>query len=786
MPHALRSLAKARGFTAVAVLIVALGIGAATAMFSTVDALVLRPIALPQPDRLVAIYETNLPRNLPWFSCSYPNYIDWRERSQNWEALAAMGGAAMNLTGGDAEPEFLYGITLTANFLPMLGVQPMLGRNFLPEEDQPGRNRVALVSHDFWQRRFGGAPNVIGQTLQLNGTPHTIVGVLPADAFFPGHLEVAVPMGADLAKERRSNHEISVFGRLKPGVTVDQAEAELKTIAAQIERSLPESEKGWSTRLIPLMNDLFAPELRAGLLLLLAAVGLLLLITCANLSNLLLVRATSRAYELAVRTALGATRAQIARQIVVESLLVTGTGGALGVLLSLWAVDTLQTLPLPRAGEITVDLRVLAVACAATLLTGLASALGPALRAARAQPQDALKGRSPRSGHRSRWRDAMVVAQLAISLALLVGATLLGRSFARLLDVQPGFNPAQVLAVSLRPADNERAAAFYERLTARVASLPGVTAAGVISSLPLTEGNTSNNLYPVGPSVLPPDTSVQCSWRLVGGGYFDAMQIPLLRGRTHAELPPEQAAQSIVLSASLARALFGDADPVGRQVANIRPDGQRLTVIGIVGDVRSQRLGIDAAPTFYWSMHRFIYGPMHLVVRSSGELDPLLPAVRAAVKELDPNVPVFRVRTLEQIRAASLEHEHFILTALGAFTAMALLLCALGIYGVSTFMVQQRTPEFGIRLALGAQARDIFRLVLGHGAGLIALGTLLGFAGALAMSRLLTAQLYGVDAHDVTSYALAALALAAVALGAAFLPARRATKVNPLTALRAE
>lgn len=782
--HALRSLIKSPGFTAVAVLIVALGIGAATTMFSVVNTLVLRPIAVPEPERLVAVYETNLARNVPWFSCSYANYADWRDRAQSWQSLAAVGGSAMNLTGG-GEPEFIYGVTLTANFLRTLGQAPALGRDFLEEEDRPGRNQVAIISHGFWQRRFGGRPEAVGGTLTINGTSHTVVGVMAADAFFPGEFEIGIPMGADLAREDRTNHEISVYGRLKAGVTIEQADAELRAIAARIEAAHPDGERGWSTQLVPLMRDLFAPELRTGLLVLLGAVGLLLLIVCANLSNLLLVRASARAHELAIRTALGASRVQVIRGIVTESVMVTAAGGLLGIVLSLWAVDLMHALPLPRAGEISVDWRVLSLAVAATLMAGLLSGLGPALKAARARPQEALKGCAPRSGRRSRLRDTMVVAQLALSLTLLVGAALLGRSFFRLLQVNPGFDSGNTLTVSLRPADSDRAAQFYEQLTQRIGALPGVSQVGAISALPLTEGNTSLNVFPRGESLVPTGESVQSSWRLVDGGYFDAMRIPLLRGRTFAGLSPDEARRSVVISASLGRALWGDADPVGRQ---LDPGGNRrfLTVIGVVGDVRSQKLGASAAPTFYWSMHRFIYGPMHVVVRSSGDLAPLLPAIRATVKEIDPTVPLFRVRTLEQLRATNLDHERLLVSLLGGFTASALLLAALGTYGVIAFTVQQRTQEIGIRLAIGAQAGDILRLVIGQGFRLVALGAVFGLAGALIAARLLSTMLYETGATDPLSYLAATAVLALAALIAALLPALRATKVDPMVALRAE
>jgi putative ABC transport system permease protein len=395
-----------------------------------------------------------------------------------------------------------------------------------------------------------------------------------------------------------------------------------------------------------------------------------------------------------------------------------------------------------------------------------------------------LKSHGSRSGHRSRLRDSMVVAQLAISLTLLVGAMLLGRSFLRLLQVHPGFNTENVLTVSLRPENNERAVSFYERVTERITALPGVSSVGLINLLPLAGGDTMNPIFPVGPSVLPAGESIQASWRLVGGDYFGAMQIPLGRGRPLAGLSPDEARPSVVLSASFARMLFGDADPIGRQVDSLRVGGDRLTVIGVVGDVRGQNLGTKPTPTFYWSMYRFLYGPMHLVVRSNSDTALLLPAIRAAIKEIDPTVPVFRVRTLEQLRATSLEQERLILSLLGGFTGVALLLAALGIYGVIAFTVQQRTREIGIRIAVGAQAGNILRLVLGQGFRLVALGVILGLAGALAAARLLSAMLYETGTADPLSHFVGTVVLALAALGASFAPARRATRIDPIVALR--
>lgn len=789
---ALRQFVHSPGFTAVAVLIVALGIGATTAMFSAVNALVIRPIALPESDRLAVVYETNLPLQISRFTASSPNYRDWCERSRSWESLAAADDNAMNLTGLDGA-EMVYVLNVTPNLLGTFGLSTLLGRGFAEEEGHPSRNHVAIISHGFWQRRLGGSPDAIKQSLTLDGASYAIVGVLPAGAFLPGDQEILIPIEAQSGGDRRREHRLTVYGRLKSGVTLGRADAEMKTLASQLYSEFPGSDRDWSTGTTPLARDVVGGDLRTALFVLLGAVALLLLIACANLSNLLLVRASARAHELAIRIALGASRMAVIRQIVTESVVVTAVGGALGILISLWAVDAMRSLPLPRAGEISLDLRVLTTALVATILTAVFAGLAPAFKAAHTQPQGALKSRGPRGSHHSRLRDAMVVVQLAISLTLLVGAALLGRSFLHLLQVNPGFNPENVLTLSLRLQSNERALQFYERVTERVAALPGVSNVGLIHLLPFAGGDTMNPVFPVGGSPLPAGKPFQASWRLIDGDLFGALQIPLLRGRTLAGMPADEARRSVVLSASLTKILFGDADPIGRQLTSPDANGDRLTVVGVVADVRSRSLGSDAVPTFYWSMHRFLWGTTRLVVRASDVSAParfqvqnLLPSIRAAIKEIDPSVPVFHVQTLEERRSASLEQPRLILSLLVGFSVASLLLAALGAYGVVEFAMQQRTREFGLRLAVGAKAADILRLVVGQGVRLVALAVVLGLAGAFAASRLLSSLLYANGPFDVPSYLVASLVLAGAALAASYLPARRATRLDPMVALRAE
>ncbi|PTY04214.1 hypothetical protein DB347_20165 [Opitutaceae bacterium EW11] len=784
---ACRQLTKSPGFTLIAIVVVALGIGAATAMFSAVNALVLRPVALPEAERLAVIYEANLPRQIQRFAVSYPNYCDWRSRNTNWVSLAAMTDRSMSYTGGSGEPELVNVHVMTANLLSTLGLEPAVGRGFLEEEDRPGHNQVAILSHGFWQRHFGGRPDAVGQSVTLGGTRYTIVGVMPADAFFPGNLEIAIPLrDEDRTTDRRYEHVLAVYGRVKASYTREQAEAELKAIAAQLYSEYSDSDRDWSIEAVPLSKVVVGPEVSTRLYLLLGAVGLLLLITCANLSNLLLVRASARAHELAIRAALGAGRWRIVRQLVIESFIITGIGGLFGILLSLWAVAGMRTANLPRATEISVDVRVLLAACGITLLVGFLAGLSPALKTtSHADPQEALKQKSARAGSHARTRNALVVAQLGLSLSLLVGAAVFIRNFWRLTHVNPGFAVEQVLTASLQPGDRPSAVSFYEAVAAQVGALPNVTRVGLISSLPLTGGNTSNNVFPVGPTPLPPGKSIQSSWRLVDGGYFDAMRIPLLRGRTFSGLSPDEARNAVVLSASLAKLLFGDENPIGREIEQLRVGGDRLTVIGTVGDVL-ERLDAEPTPTFYWSMHRFLYGPMQLVVRTTGSTAPLAAAVRSVVKKADSSVPVFGIRTLQDLRSDNLSRERMITGILGGFAAAALALASLGTYGVVAFSVQQRTREIGVRIAIGAQTGDILRLVLGQGFRLVLLGGIVGIAGALAATRLFAALLYQSGTSDPLSYLVSVGVLALAALAAAFLPAWRATRVSPLDALRAE
>ncbi|HVU33945.1 MAG TPA: ABC transporter permease [Opitutaceae bacterium] len=782
MRHALRHLLKSRSYAGAAMLVVAIGVGAVTSIFSAVNAVVLRPPSLPDPERLVAVYETNPGRNIAYFSCAYRNYVDWRARTHSWANLAAIGERTMNLTG-TGEPEVINVRPMSASLLPTLGLTPVLGRNFLASEDLPGRGRVAIISTALWRERFGGRDTVIGQTLTLDGLPYEIIGVVDPGAAFPGEFEIGVPMAIDPATARRMEHDVAVFGRLRPGVSVLQADAELKAVAAAIWRENPESDQGWSVRLVPYATNLVGASARQALFLLLGAVGVLLLIACANLSNLIVAQTSVRSHEIAVRIALGATRGRVVRHLIGEALLLTIAGGLGGLLLSWWIVGALHHIPFPRAGEISLDYRVLAVAALATVLTGLLASAGPAFAASRTDPRGALKGRTPELAGQLRGRDALVVTQIALALMLFIGATLLARSFWRMVRANPGFDVQRVMTCVLRPTVNTQT--FYDALESQVSSLPEVVATGLVSSAPLSGQNTSLNIFPDAPNLLGQGMSAQADWRLADGGYFAALGIPVISGRTFAGLRSDVARDAVVISASLARTLWGNTDVIGRRV-DPGGHGRWLTVIGVVGDVHSANIATATVPTFYYSRYRFEYGPMTLVTRTRGAEAPLLAAIRESVKRIDPTVPLYHVRTMEDLRDKSLMQPRMLMVLLGAFAATALLLATIGTYAVIGFMVQKRTGEMGIRMALGADAMDIFRLILGRGAKLALIGVTMGSAGALLATRALGAFLFQTPRTDVASFALGIATIVLAALAAAFIPARHAARVDPCVALRTE
>jgi putative ABC transport system permease protein len=794
--YALRQLAKAPGFTAAALLTLALGIGACTAIFSVVNSVLLRPLPYPESDRLVVLRETNPPK-FPEFSVAPGHYFAWQKQSQSFASLASSRGSPYNLTGL-GEPVRVRGERITANYFPTLREQPALGRGFLPEEDAPGKDQVVILTHGFWQRQLGGRAEVLNQTIQLNGQAFTVVGIM-RQGFAPNsRTEIFTPAAFE-AKEHENygGHYIRVLGRLKPGVTLAQAQAEMSTIADGLARQFPDSSQGWGVKVTPML-DATLGDVRPTLFALLGAVGFLLLIACANVANLLLARATARAREIAVRAALGAGRWRIIRQLITESVLLAVLGGLLGMLVAQWGVSALLSLApdsLPRAKEIAVDGRAFAFSCALALITGVLFGLVPAFHATRVDLADTLKegGRgSSEGGHRHRLRSALVIAEVAIALVLLVGAGLLVRSFARLQEVNPGFRPQGALAVSVslppkRYPDDAKQAAFAEQAIARLAALPGVTSVGMSSVVPFSGSDINYGFKIDGRPPVPPQDMPSIVYYAVSPDYFKAMGIPLLRGRVFDARDRAGALPVAIVGESLVKKHFPGEDPIGKRIHVTNGPETWRQIVGVVGDVRHYRLDDDGGnPQFYEPFAQRPDDSLTFVVRAAGPTAALPAASRAAIYAVDSDQPIASMEPLTKWVDQSIARQRFAMFLFAVFSAVALLLAAVGIYGVMAYSVGQRRGEMGIRMALGAQRGDVLGLILRQSARLIALGLAAGLAGAFLLTRLLATMLYGVSARDPATFAAIAALLAVVAAVACLLPAHRATKVDPMTALRAE
>jgi putative ABC transport system permease protein len=792
--YATRRLLKSPGFTLVAVGALALGIGANTAIFSVVNTVLLRPLPYPAPEQLVQLWESRPQQNMPRSEIAPHEFLAWADQCQSFQRLAATDVAEYNLTGR-GEPERVTGALVTAGYLPLLGVAPAHGRGFLEEEDRPGSDNVVVLGHELWRSRFNSDPSVVGQSVSLDGVACNVVGVLPRGFRLPGDASLARPIafsGEDRA--RPGNHFLNVFGRLKEGVTLAQAEAEMAAAAARVEQSLGGANVGHQVAVVSLHEQVVGGA-RTSLLVLLGAVALVLLIACANVANLLLARAAARRREVAVRAALGASRWRIVRQLLAESLLLSGLGGALGLLLAVWGVDLLVGLDpagVQRAGEVALDWRVLAFTFGLSLLTGLLFGLAPALQASKTDFVESLKegGRSGQGLARSRLRGALVVGEVALTLVLLVGAGLLLKSFGRLLAVDPGLDPRNVLTmdVALPPAkyaEPQRITAFYERLLQEAAALPGVQAAGAVSVLPLAGDDNSNFVQIEGRAPLPPGQALRAGRRNVTADYFRALAIPVRRGRAFTPADTAEAQRVLVINEAMARSFFAGEDPVGKRVRT-GDKSPWVEVVGVVGDVRHRGLDVDTRPEMFFPQLQTPSRRMTLVVRAAGDPEALAGPLRERVRDIDRDQPVGNVKTMESWLSESVASRRFSAALLGVFAALAAGLAALGLYGVVSYSVAQRTHEIGLRMALGAQGRDVLRLVIGQGMALTLVGTAVGVAAALALTRVMSGLLFGVGATDAGVFVTVPLLLAAVALLACYFPARRATKVDPMVALHYE
>jgi putative ABC transport system permease protein len=795
-----RMLLKQPGFTLVAVVTLGLGIGATTTVFSTVDALILRPFNFARQERLIVVWEQNLAVGNVRGAVAPGNFTDWREQNQTCEQLVAIEQHYFDLTDGD-QPERFPGSRVTAGFFDVLGVRAAYGRTFLPEEHEAGRERVVVLKHEFWRQRFAADPSLVGRTLTLNGKAHTVVGVMPPGFNYPyrsGQLWTPLLFDQQM-RTNRGGHFLEVVGLLKPGVSVAQAQADLREIAGRAGRQFPATNSGRNALVVSLTADAVRGTAVAMPTMVGAAI-LVLLIACANVANLLLARALSRRREIAVRLALGAGRWRLLRQLLTESLLLAGLGGALGLLLSVWLVDALaRGIPadfaqfIPGWDHFGINRTALAFTLLASALAGVLFGLAPAWQAAQTNVNEALKegGQGAAgAGARHRLRGALVVTEVALSLVLLTGAALLMRSFVNLLNADLGITPENVLAlqVALPRADYKEESQrrdFYARLLSRVEHLPGVTAVGATNIVPLS-GTGSNSLIfqIVGQPAFPEGREPFTQHRVATPGYFAAIGTALRQGRLFTERDDAQAPPVVLVNEAMARRFFPGREPVGGRLKFGGGERETLEIVGVVADVKNDDLEERADPAVYVPYAQQPWGTMNLIVRAPQEPAHLAAAVRGEVRALDRHVPVSQVKTLRRMIDERASPKRVLTWTLGVFAAVALLLAAMGIYAVMSYAVSQRTPEIGLRLALGARGPDILWLVIRQGLRLTLTGVAIGLAGALALTRALSFFLYGVTATDPLTFTGAALLLAGVALVACWIPARRATRVDPMIALR--
>jgi putative ABC transport system permease protein len=793
--YGFRSLLKRPGFTLIALVALALGIGANTAIFSLVNAVVLRPLPYPDPDRLVWGWG-NVRNGTNRASVPPADFLDYREQNKTFENLAATLAIplALNITG-NGDPERLSASGVTGNYFQTFGLTPVLGRGFTLENEKTGQDQVAILSYELWQRRFGGDAGIIDKSIVLNGKASQVIGVMGRDVSFPQAAELWVPLNFDSDPEmkQRQAHFMRPVGRLKPGVSLSQAQADLDVIAAQLEKSFPASNTGWNLRLVSLRDQLIGGS-RTYVFILFGAVGLVLLIACANVANLLLVRAAARQKEIALRTALGAGRLRIIRQMITESVLLAIIGGALGALLARAGVDLLVTLnqgAIPRTANVRVDATVLLFTFLISLATGLLFGLVPAVRTLNVNLIESLKEGVRGGGEgslRNRTRSLLVVGESALAVMLLIAAGLLVRSLIALQNVNPGFDANNVLTMRLDLARNkyntaDKTANFLTELQTRVSNLPGVETVGLITELPLS-GQPNDMPFTVeGRPPLPPDQSLGADWRRVNQNYFNALRIPLLRGRNFTEQEVRQGDKVAVVSQQLVAQVFPNEDPLGKRLV-LGIGDTPYEIVGVAGDILHRSMAGQAVPTMYFPSATT--GFSNLVIRTKTDPLSVAGAVRKEIQTIDPEQPVAAVRPMTALIDASVSAQRNGTTLLGLFAALAMVLAATGIYGVMSYTVAQRTHEIGVRMALGARRLDVLKLVIRQGMLLAVIGVALGLAGAYLLTRVMTTLLFQVTARDPVTFTVVAVLLLAVAFLACIVPALRATKVDPLIALRYE
>ena len=800
--YALRKLSRTPGFTAIAAFTLALAIGATTAIFSVIDGVLLKPLPFRDPERVVRV--TNMRDGNRQVS-SVPDYLDFRKEAKSFSSISPIDNQPMNLTGG-SEPERIQAARVGATFWSLLGVTPSVGRGFAPDEDAQSAGRTVVLSDGLWKRRFATDPRIVGKTIALDGNTYTIIGVAPPQFSFPDRPDVWVPLVLgpdDINPENRGSHWMGVMARLAPNVSLPQANAEMVALTRRLEQQYPESNTGMTAAVIP-MQQYLVGDVRPALYVMLGAVGFVLLIACANVANLLLVRAASRESEMAVRTALGAGAWRIVRQLVIESVLLAVIGGVFGTLLALWGVDLLLSLApqgLPRIEEVSVNPTVLLFTAAVTALTGVLFGAFPALHAARANVggmlKDAMRGSSGGIASR-RARNTLVMAEMALAVVLLVGAGLLIRSFNKLLSVDPGFKPERVMTFSIAAPDTKygqyaQRRALVSDLIERMKRVPGVQGAAVVTGLPLSNMMMRTSAHIEGTPQERPAERKTTDVAMVTPGYFATMGIPMVSGRDFSDRDGSGAPVVAIVNQEFVKRYFPNENPLGKRIAlgweqDTAATGGNMTlggeIVGVVGNVKRRGLSQEIYPETYASFMQPTFSAFSVVVRSTADPSTVLSAIRAQMRELDRDLPLTELRQLKELVSASVSRPRFYTTILGVFAAIALVLAAVGIYGVISYAVSLRTRELGIRIALGATGRQVSRLVLQQGVTLAIAGVLLGGAGAYWLTRLLGKLLFGVSATDPVTFLGVAALLTAIAAIACFVPARRAARVDPLLAMR--
>jgi putative ABC transport system permease protein len=809
-----RMLLKNPGITSVVILALALGIGANTAIFSVVNAVLLRPLPYAESDRLVFLSESS--KTMDEISVSYPNFSDWRKLNQSFESIGVFNRNSYNLVGS-GEPERILTAQASADLFTALRVQPAIGRIYTNEEDKPGGTPVVVLSYGLWQRRFGGQPGILNQQLNFNNKSYTVIGVMPQSFQYPNRVEMWVPVGqlsGDVNWQQRGNHP-GLYGvaRLKPGVTPEQAQAEMSMIAANLEKQYPDSNAGNGVIVKPML-EVFVSDVRTTLWVLFAAVGFVLLIACANIANLLLARAGARQKEMAIRAAMGAGRWRIARQLLTESVLLAIVGGGLGLLIAQYGIKLILYISpnaIPRAREITLDWRVLLFTLGMAFFTGVLFGLVPALQAGVVDVNETLK-ETGRGVSRRHWlRSSLVVVEVATTLVLLIGAGLMIRSFSRLQNVNPGFSYEHLTSFSVsvpqkKYATEEQRAQFFGRVLQNISALPGVESVAAASGLPLGNNGWQTSFTVDGRPLPPPSETPLMEACLVTPDYFKTMNIPLQRGRAFNDrddrswlagrdlskmdegLRGAAGLNAIIIDEEFARRYWPGEDAVGRRIRiGTKEDAPLMTVVGVVGRVKMDGLGTDSKRVQgYFPFAQMPFSGMTVIAKGSADPNQLVASMREQVRNVDPDQPIYNVRTMNEIRSESVAPERLNLALLSIFAGIALLLAIVGIYGVMSYSVTQRTHEIGIRMAIGARPLDVFKMVIGQGMILALIGVAFGLVGAYGLTRLMASMLFGVEPTDPVTFTVIAVLLTAVALLACYLPSRRATKVDPVVSLRYE